>query len=360
MLAHACAALAFVLAVPPAHGPAGDDPASRPAPQESVELRAAGEAKHLGPLQQLTFGGENAEAYFSIDDRRLVFQSTRPPFECDQIFTMDLDGSNVKLASTGKGKTTCAYFFPDSPAILFSSTHASRQDCPPKPDYSKGYVWRVEPEFDIYVSIPGKEEPRPLVKHPGYDAEATISRDGKKIVFTSDRDGDLEIYSMDADGTNVKRLTNSPGYDGGAFFSADGKQIVFRAREVKDAAEMDEYRALLKQNLVRPGKLEIFLMDADGGNRRKVTNLDAGSFAPFLHPDQKRIVFSSNHGDVKGREFDLFLVNIDGTGLERVTHSPQFDGFPMWTADGKKIVFASNRNGKARGETNIFLADWKD
>lgn len=351
--------LAVLLPSPIPHetpAPQDNGAASRP----SGDLRAPGEDQYFASLRQLTFGGENAEAYFSIDDRNLIFQSTRPPFECDQVFTMPLGGGEPKLASTGKGKCTCAYYFPSGDKILFSSTHAASPECPPKPDYSRGYVWRIEPTFDIYTARPDGGDLKPLLVSPGYDAEATISRDGKKIVFTSDRDGDLEIYVMDADGTNAKRLTNSPGYDGGAFFSFDGTKIVFRSREISDPKELAEYRSLLAEHLVRPSKLEICLMDADGSHRRRVTNLEAGSFGPFLHPDGKRILFSSNYGDPKGREFDLFLVRTDGSGLARVTQSPQFDGFPMWTSDGKKLVFASNRNGKQRGETNLFLADWKD
>src|SRR5262245_20178226 len=308
-----------------------DGAASRPA-----DLRAPGEEAHFSALRQLTFGGENAEAYFSSDDRLLIFQSTRPPFECDQIFTMPLDGASPKLVSTGKGKCTCAYFFPGGERILFASTHAASDGCPPKPDYSKGYVWRVEPSFDIYAARADGSDLRPLAASPGYDAEATISRDGKKIVFTSDRDGDLEIYSMDADGSNAKRLTFNPGYDGGAFFSTDGKQIIYRRRKIEDRSELEEYQTLLKQHLVRPTKLEIAIMDADGKNPREITKLGAASFAPFLHPTQPKVIFSSNHGDPKGREFDLFLIGTDGSGLERVTRSPDFDGFPMWTSDGKK------------------------
>jgi Tol biopolymer transport system component len=273
---------------------------------------------------------------------------------------MALDGSDVKLVSTGKGKCTCSYFFPSGDRILYCSTHAASPECPPKPDYSKGYVWRIEPTYDIYTVRPDGTDLKPLVVSPGYDAEATISRDGKKIVFTSDRDGDLELYSMDSDGTNTKRLTFSPGYDGGAFFSPDGKSIVYRARHIEDQKELDDYQALLKQHLVRPTKLEIYVMDTDGKNQRQITSLDAGSFAPFMHPNQKKIIYASNYGDPKGREFDLFLVNLDGTGVERVTRAPEFDGFPMWTSDGKKLVFASNRNGKVHGETDLFIADWKD
>ncbi|MBI3818664.1 MAG: PD40 domain-containing protein [Planctomycetes bacterium] len=336
--------------------------ASRPAPTSSkpASLSAPGEEKHLQRIKQLTFGGQNAEAYFSIDDKKIIFQSTRPPFSCDQIFTMNVDGSDVRLVSTGKGKTTCSYYFPSGENILFASTHAADPECPPKPDYSKGYVWRVEPTFDIYVAKADGGELRPIVVNPGYDAEATISRDGTKIIFTSDRDGDLELYVMNADGSGVKRLTNTPGYDGGAFFSFDGTKIIYRGAHSDTPKEMEENRELLKQHLVRPTKLELYIMDADGGNRKQITQLNCATFAPFLHPDGKRVIFSSNNLDPKGREFNLWMIKIDGTGLEQITTMPEFDGFPMWSSDGKKLVFASNRNGTVPHETNIFIADWKD
>jgi Tol biopolymer transport system component len=355
-LALATAAFGRPLAAPQA-ATALDASASRSAQKE---LRAPNEFRHFASLTQLTFGGQNAEAYFSADDQRLIFQSTRPPYECDQIFTMSVDGSDVKLVSTGKGKTTCAYYFPDGKRILFASTHASDPNCPPKPDYSKGYVWRVEPTFDIFTAHADGTDLKPLVSNPGYDAEATISRDGSKIVFTSDRDGDLELYLMNADGSGVKRLTNAPGYDGGAFFSYDGKKIIYRARHTDDERELRESRELLKQHLVRPTKLELFVMDADGSNSEQITHLDSATFAPFLHPDGKRVIFSSAYGDAKSREFELYLIGIDGKNLEKVTHSPEFDGFPMWNSNGTKLVFASNRNGRVPHETNVFIADWKD
>lgn len=334
---------------------AKEGPASRPA-----TLLVPGEEKHFASIKQLTFGGQNAEAYFSADDKKLIFQSTRPPFECDQIFTMNVDGSDVRLVSTGKGKTTCAYYFPAGDRILFASTHAADPLCPPKPDYSKGYVWRVEPTFDIYIAKPDGTELKPLIASPGYDAEATISRDGTKIIFTSDRDGDLELYSMNADGSGTKRLTNAPGYDGGAFFSFDGKKIIYRARHTNDTVEIEESRKLLKEHLVRPGKLEIFVMDADGSNQKQVTSLDSGTFGPFLSTDGKKVIFSSNYKDPRGREFNIWMIQMDGTGLEQITYAPDFDGFPMWSSDGKKLVFASNRNGTVPHETNVFIADWKD
>ena len=314
--------------------------------------------KHLRNMKQLTFGGENAEAYFSADGRKLIFQSTRDGHECDQIYTMNIDGSDVRLVSTGDGRTTCSYYFPNGKRILYSSTHLGGKQCPPKPDFSKGYVWAVYDTFDIFTANPDGSGLKQLTSAPGYDAETTITRDGKKLVFTSKRDGDLDIYTMDADGRNVKRLTNEVGYDGGPFWSYDGKQIVYRAYHPATEKDKADYLALLKQNLIRPTVLDIWVMNADGSDKRQVTNLNKASFAPYFFPDGKRIIFSSNVADPKGRDFDLYTVKTEGTGLERITYNDTFDGFPMFSPDGHKLVFASNRNAKTRGDTNIFIADW--
>lgn len=315
--------------------------------------------KHLRNVRQLTFGGENAEAYFSFDETKLIFQATVDTFKCDQIFIMNIDGSEKKLVSTGKGRTTCAYFLPGDTAILYSSTHHIDEKCPPKPDYSRGYVWALY-DYDIFIAKPDGSNLRQLTDTPGYDAEATVSPKGDKIVFTSVRDGDLEIYTMDIDGKNVKRLTFEKGYDGGAFFSWDGKKIVYRAYHPTEPDEIADYEMLLKEGYIKPTKLQIYIMDADGKNKRQITNNDAANFAPFFHPDGKRIIFSSNMADPKGREFDLYMINIETGEIERITYTPEFDGFPMFTRDGKKLVWASNRNNKKPGETNIFIADWID
>lgn len=315
---------------------------------------------HLRNLRQLTFSGENAEAYFSSDNRWLIFQGHDTLESCDQIYTMDVNGRQRRLVSTGKGRTTCSYIFPGNRKILYSSTHLQSPACPPKPDYSRGYVWPIEASYDIFTADWDGSNVKPLTSAPGYDAEATLSRDGRKIVFTSVRDGDLDLYSMNADGTDVRRLTNEAGYDGGAFFSADGKSIVYRAHHPSDPKELDDYRALLKEGLIRPTKLELFVMNADGSNKRKITDYGAASFAPFFHPDGKRIIFSSNKDDPRGREFDLYTVGIDGKGLERITYTKGFDGFPMFSSDGKLLVFASNRNAAKEGDTNLFIAEWKD
>ncbi|MCM3873454.1 MAG: hypothetical protein ND895_22455 [Pyrinomonadaceae bacterium] len=314
--------------------------------------------EHLRNIRQLTFGGENAEAYFSADGRKLIFQSTRDGRECDQIYTMNVDGSDVKMISNGTGRTTCSYFFPNLGRVLYSSTHLGGTACPPRPDFSKGYVWAIYPTFDIFVARPNGTQVQQLTKTPGYDAEATMSTNGKKIVFTSMRDGDLDIYTMDANGRNVRRLTNELGYDGGPFFSPDGKQIVYRAYHPQTEKDKTDYRGLLKDSLIRPSTLELWVMNADGSNKRQITSNGKANFAPYFFPDGKRIIFSSNLNDPKGRDFDLYKVNIDGSGLERITFNDTFDGFPMFSPNGKQIVFASNRNAKARGETNVFIADW--
>jgi TolB protein len=321
---------------------------------------AAPEEKHLHNVRQLTFGGQNAEAYFSPDGKQLIFQSTRDELKCDQIFTMNRDGSAVRMVSTGKGRTTCSYFFyPRGKKILYSSTHLADARCPPPPDYSRGYVWAVYPGYDIFTARPDGSGLRQLTHTPGYDAEATFSRDGKRIVFTSMRHGDLDIYSMDAKGKHVKQLTHELGYDGGPFYSPDGRWIVYRAYHPTSEKEISDYRELLKQSLIRPTTLELWIMRADGSGKRQITHLGAASFAPSFFPDGKRIIFSSNPGTTGGMgNFELYAVNVDGSDLERITYSPGFDGFPVFSPDGRKLVWASNRNAKAPHETNLFIADW--
>jgi Tol biopolymer transport system component len=331
------------------------------------ELIAAGEA-HFGDLRQLTFGGENAEAYWSFGGTQLIFQAhaTSPGGAshhggegCDQIYRMDLTNNDAPaLVSTGKGATTCSYFLPNDNEIVYASTHLGGDACPPKPDHSQGYVWALYPEYDVFrAGADGKNAVR-LTDAPGYDAEATVCGKDGSIIFTSVRDGDIELYRMDADGKNVKRLTNSPGYDGGAFFSADCSKIVWRASR-PEGKDLEDFQRLLKQNLVRPSKLELYVANADGSEATQLTYLNAASFAPYWHPSGKRIVFSSNYGDPKGREFDLWAIDVDGTNLERITFAPGFDGFPMFSPDGKLLAFASNRaTAEGAHDTNVFLTHW--
>ncbi len=316
--------------------------------------------KHLKNVKQLSFAGENAEAYFSFDNKQLIFQSKRDGRGCDQIYTMNTDGSNVKMVSNGDGRTTCSYFFKDKKKILYASTFLGNKSCPPPADYSKGYVWAIYPDYDIVTADVDGSNIKQLTATKGYDAEATISPDGKKIIFTSMRDGDLDLYSMHKNGSNVKRLTNELGYDGGAFFSPDSKQIVYRSYHPKTESEIAFYKERLSQNLIQPTVFEVWTMNADGTNKRQITKLNSASFAPFFTPDGKRIIFCTNYfaTDKQKRNFDLALINTDGTGLERVTFYDSFDGFPMFSPDGKKLVFASNRNAAKQGDTNVFIADW--
>lgn len=342
---------------------------AKDAPERQVGTPAAGAAPdslvrpgevHLKNIRQLTFGGENAEAYFSFDGTRLIFQSRPPGAGCDQIYTMDLNGGDRKLVSTGKGRTTCSYFYPSGDKILYSSTHLHGDACPPEPDFSKGYVWPVYSTYDVFVSNLDGSDLRQLTDADGYDAESTFSPLGDRIVFTSDRDGDLEIYTMAPDGSDVRRLTHRDGYDGGAFYSPDGSKIVWRAHYPETPKELADYKALLAEGLIRPGQLELYVMDADGSNQRQITHLDGANFAPFWHPSGRKIIFSSNLQDPKGREFDLYMVNLDGSGLEQITYAEGFDGFPVFSPDGKYLVFASNRNNGGTHDTNIFIAEWVD
>jgi Tol biopolymer transport system component len=314
--------------------------------------------RHLRHVKQLTFGGQNAEAYFSYDGKRLIFQTTREPYKCDQIFIMHADGSDQHLVSTGQGKTTCSYFYPDGKHILYSSTHLSTPECPPHPDYSQGYVWGVYSAFKIFYATDSGKIVKQLTKGPGYNAEATLSADGKKIVFTSSRDGDLEIYTMNPDGSGIKRLTHRLGYDGGPFFSPDGKWIVYRGRHPTAADEVARYKSLLAKDLVEPMQMDLYVMRADGSEPRQITGLGGASFAPFFFPGSQRIIFASNYQHPGTSEFELYAVNRDGSKLERISFTGGFNAFPQFSPDGKRLVFASNRNARQPHEINIFLTDW--
>lgn len=318
----------------------------------------SGEAR-LRNIRQLTFGGNNAEAYFSRSGQQLIFQRQEAVDSgCDQQYLINIDGSGLRRISNGEGRTTCGYFYADDERVLYSSTHAHDKACPAAPDRSRGYVWPLG-HLEIYtVRVGDGGDPRQLTNNGAYNAEGTVSPDGQRIVFTSTMDGDLELYSMRIDGSDLKRLTHRVGYDGGAFFSPDGSKIVWRAGYPETTADSADYSGLLADRLVRPSRVEIWIADSDGSNPRQVTKLGGANFAPFWHPDGKRILFSSNFRNPRGSAFDLFLVNIDGTGLEQVTYFHDFDSFPMFSPDGTKLVWASNRNQANPGETNLFIADW--
>ncbi len=317
------------------------------------------EEKHLKNLRQLTNGGENAEAYFSFDESQLVFQSTRDGMECDQIFTMKTDGTDVKRVSTGEGRTTCAYFLPKDEKIIYASTHGADPGCLPPPDRSLGYVWKLYDEYEIYVANADGSDPKVLIGGKGYDAEATVSPKGDKIVFTSTRTGDPEIFIADIDGSNIKQLTDTKGYDGGPFFSQDGSKIVYRANHPEGEDELAKYQEIIDKGHVRPTRLELFVMNADGSEQKQITKNGKANFGPFFHPSGDKIIFSSNMDSAMGRTFELYTIGVDGEDLERITYNDSFDGFAMFSKDGKRLVFASNRNNESMGDTNVFIADWE-
>jgi Tol biopolymer transport system component len=335
----------------------------------SIAAKAQTE-KHLKNLKQLTYGGDNAEAYFSFDNNNFSFQSNNPKWglQCDQIFNLNIEKASKDtsyrpaLISTGKGRTTCSYFMPDGKHILYGSTHTTADACPPAPaaraDHK--YLWAVYESFDIYIADLNGKITSQLTNNPSYDAEATVSPLGDKIVFTSMRSGDLELWTMDIDGKNQKQITTGLGYDGGAFFSPDGKKLVFRASRPKTTEEIEEYKSFLKQNLVAPTNMEIYTCNVDGSDLKQITHLGKANWAPFYHPTGNKIIFSSNHNSNKGYNFNLFMINIDGTGLEQITTESNFNAFPMFSFDGKKLVFSSNRNNHGTRDTNLFIADWED
>ncbi len=321
--------------------------------------------KHFKNIRQLTFGGDNAEAYWSFDDKMLVFQSNNRNWgvECDQIFTMDPWADKVELkapmVSTGKGRTTCSYYFPDNQTIVYASTHEGGDACPPPPPPNAGhYVWPIYADFDIYITRDGGQTTEKLISGPGYDAEATVSPKGDKIVFTSTRSGDLELYTANLDGSEITQITDELGYDGGAFFSPDGSKIIFRASRPKTDEAVKTYKDLLARGLVQPTEMELFMCNADGSDLKQITDLGNANWAPFFHPGGEKVIFSSNHKSKRGFPFNLFMINTDGSGLEQITYDDAFDSFAMFSNDGKHIVFASNRNNGDTRDTNIFVADW--
>ena len=325
------------------------------------------EEKHFKSIRQVTFGGDNAEAYWSFDDKQLLFQSNFKGWdlECDQMFLMNasqtFEDSKPPMISTGKGRTTCAYFLPDNKHFLYGSTHLVDDNCPDVPLRENGkYVWPVYDSFDIFIADLQGNITAQLTNEPGYDAEATISPMGDKIVFTSMRSGDLELYTMNLDGSDVKQITDELGYDGGAFFSPDGTQLIFRSSRPKSEAEIKEYKDLLAQGLVQPTQMELFICNADGSNLRQLTHLGNANWSPFFHPSGKKILFSSNYESERGFPFNLYLIDLDGRNLERITHGETFDAFPVFSNDGKYLAFSSNRNNGGNRDTNLFIAEWQD
>ena len=322
---------------------------------------------HLQNIQQLTFGGDNAEAYFSFDNKWIIFQRTQPKegLNCDQIFIGKVpkpgEKFEYKMLSTGKGRTTCGAFLKDGKHIIYASTHLGADTCPPVPDrkkYGNKYIWPLYDSYDIFMADLNGKIVKQLTHSKGYDAEATISPDGKKMLYTSDKDGDIDLYMMDLKTGKENRITNIPGYDGGSWFSPDGKKIIWRASRPKTEAEIKEYKELLAENLVAPTNMEVYVADVDGKNVKQVTKFGQANWAPYFMPDSKRIIFASNYEYKRGFPFNLYTINGDGTNLQKISHDNGFDAFPMFSPDGKKIIFCSNRNNGGTRDTNVFIADW--
>ena len=325
------------------------------------------EETHFKSLRQVTFGGDNAEAYWSFDDQQLIFQSNNKKWglACDQMFLMNADETFNKnippMISTGMGRTTCAYFLPDNKSFIYGSTHLADKACPEVPLRKNGrYVWPVYDSFDIFVADLEGNITRQLTNSPGYDAEATVSPKGDKIVFTSTRSGDLELYTMNLDGSDVQQITNELGYDGGAFFSPDGTKLIFRSSRPKTVEEISKYKGLLAEGLVEPTNMELYICNADGSDIKQLTNLGNANWSPFFTPDGKKILFSSNYEAERGFPFNLYMIDVDGKNLERITHGETFDAFPVFSNDGKNLIFSSNRNNGGGRDTNLFIAEWQD
>lgn len=342
-----------------------EDSSEQKVDSTSLKLAYPGES-HFKSIRQLTYGGDNAEAYFSYDDKRLVFQSNFGSWgvSCDQIFMMDIQKGALNKPprlSTGLGRTTCSFFYPDGEHILYGSTHLGGDSCPDAPPFMEGkYVWPIYESYDIFKSDLEGNIVEQLTNEPGYDAEATISPDGSKIVFTSTRSGDLELWIMNIDGTDLYQVTDELGYDGGAFFSPDSKKLVFRASRPESEEDQETYKSLLKRGFVQPTNLEIFTCNIDGSDIKQITNLGKANWAPYFHPSGEKIIFASNHKSESGRQFNLFLTDLDGENVEQITFDNVFDAFPMFSYDGKYLVFSSNRNNGGSRDTNVFIAEWKD
>ncbi len=358
LVALAVGAMAALAQEKPTTTQAAPPAAFQTAPGDPLRDR---QESHLRNVRKLTATGSNAEAYWSRDGKRIIFQSTRDGHGCDQQYVMNADGSDPRLVSTGKGRTTCGYFLAKDARVVYASTHGAAPDCPPAPPFTPGtYRWPVFPGYDLYTAMPDGSDLKPFLPSPGYDAEATVSDDGKWVVFTSDRSGDIDLWKARVDGTGLTRLTTEVGYDGGAFFSHDGRRIVWRTNYPKGPEAVAKYKELLAQHLVEPMEMDIWVMDADGSHKRQLTHLKGAAFAPVFTPDDKAVVFASNHHDRdgKGRMFDLWKIDLDGTGLERLTWTGTFNSFPHFSPDGKTLLWVSGREAASPRQFNVFAADW--
>ena len=326
------------------------------------------ERDFLSRIRRLTVDGRRAgEGYWSPDGRRLVFQSEREPGNpFYQIYVMDMTTGDVSRQSPGIGKTTCSFISPATGDVLFASTHHDARSKQLQEEELKfrasgqerRYSWDYDPEMELYVRPAQSGTLRRLTNSRGYDAEASYSPDGQWIAFSSTRDGyerrlspaerkqleadpsyfgEIYIMRADATGSAVRRLTSVPGYDGGPFFSPDGKRIIWR--------RFDERGVIA----------DVWTMNLDGTDQRQITNFGAMSWAPYIHPSGRYVIFSSNK--LGFENFELFLVDIDGLKEPvRVTYSDGFDGLPVPSPDGGRLAWTSNRGGGREGQ--IYLAQW--
>ncbi len=344
---------------------------TRPTFLEPIILQVANQSNgvteehFLGRTRQLTYAGKRTgEGYFSADGRHIVFQSEREednPWY--QIYMMDLDTGETERISPGHGKTTCSYINQANDRyVLFASTHDDPRSLELQKEEmefrasgkERRYSWDYDPHFDIYVFDRETREYSRVTDTKGYDAEGAYSADGRMIVFSSNRSAYTEeltaeeqrlleadpayfadLYLMNADGSNVRRITNEPGYDGGPFFSYDGQYIVWR-RFSEDGVTAD-----------------VFIADSEGENQRRITSFESMSWAPFLHPTNEYIIFASNKQGFSN--FELYLVDREGMKEPvRVTHTDGFDGLPVFTPDGSQLVWTTNR----KGASQLFIAEW--
>ncbi|NQV29761.1 MAG: PD40 domain-containing protein [Candidatus Marinimicrobia bacterium] len=320
----------------------------------------------LSNVEQLTFVGDNGEAYWGPKGEEIIFQSKRDGNACDKIYIMNADGSNQRMVSPDVGAHTCSYFSIDKERIIFASTFGVVDSCPPRPKpQGNKYLWSLFP-YDIYSSKPDGTDLVRIRENAGYDAEPTVSYLTGKVIFTSEIDDDLELFTMNIDGSDVNRLTNHLGYDGGPYFSPDAQKIVWRAWYPETPEDTLRWQENMALNQVEAVPLDIYSMDADGKNIIRLTNNGATNWAPSWHPNGRQVVFSSNMDDwndeVKayGHNFELYMINLDGSGLVRLTNNTFFDSFPMFSPDGKSMAFASNRDAENPRATHIFKAEWND
>lgn len=325
---------------------------------DDASLVTEHEETFLANVRQVTFGLPRAgEGYFSPDGTTIVYQAFPIGYPFYQIYVQRLDERIPRLLSTGRGRTTCAYFSPKGDQILFASSHTDpdieQTEKKGREEAAQGgrrrYQWEFDPQMELYlINFDGTGLKR-LTDSPGYDAEGSFSPDGSQVVFTSTRDGDPDLYVMRSDGTGVRQLTNAPGYDGGPFFSPDGRWVIFRS----DRAKKD--------------MLQLFAISADGKIEVQLTdNLDQVNWCPYFHPSGKYIIWAGadyGQGPQKAN-FDLWTMEIEMTSdsfrggkTTRITDHKAADVLPVFSPDGRKMMWTSNRTPD--GTSQLWIGDWK-